>query len=93
MMDTFNDLMMSNGDVQDFHSYSSTSIPSNNTLDLPFNHDMFMSSSTSGMTTHQQQQPLQMHQRHGTMVPSNSLTQTGMHQVKYYIEIEVTFGQ
>jgi hypothetical protein len=62
MMSTYNDLMMSNGAgpsvSQDFHQYSSPMM-ANNPLDLPYNHDLFMSSSPST----QQQQSLS-HQRH-----------------------------
>ena len=67
MMTTYNDLMMSNGAgssiPQDFHQYSSPMM-GNNPLDLPYNHDLFMSPSPSTQQQQQQQQQSLSHQRH-----------------------------
>lgn len=67
MMTTYNDLMMSNGAgssiPQDFHQYSSPMM-ANNSLDLPYNHDLFMSPSPSTQQQQQQQHQSLSHQRH-----------------------------
>lgn len=92
MMNTYNDMMMPNGTgpslQQDFHRFS-PSLSNNNSLDLPFGHDIFMSPSPSG-SSQQQQMPQNRHmnvmqtqqqqQQQQSIPPS---PQTAMHQVKY----------
>lgn len=88
MMNTYNDIMMSNTNggpalQQDFHQLS-PSLMNNNSLDLPYNHDIFMSPSPSGPQQQMQQNrhmnPMQSQQQ--PSVPPQS--QAGMHQVIKY---------
>jgi hypothetical protein len=88
MMNTYNDLMMPNGNgpslQQDFHRFS-PSLSNNNPLDLPYSHDLFMSPSPSGPPPPQQQIPQSRHmngmqpQQQSSTLPS----QATMHQVTY----------
>jgi hypothetical protein len=85
MMNTYNDLMMPNGNgtplQQDFHRFS-PSLSNNNPLDLPYSHDLFMSPPPS-----QQQQQLPQNRHMNVMQsqqqPSAPPSQATTHQVKY----------
>ncbi len=83
MMNTYNDLMMPNGNgpqlQQDFHRFS-PSLSNNNSLDLQYNHDMFMSPSSSGPPPPQNRHMPVMQSQQQPSAPSS---QTTMHQVKY----------
>ncbi len=85
MMNTYNDLMMSNGNgpplQQDFHGFS-PSLSNNNSLDLSYNHDMFMSPSSSGPPPPPSQNR-HMHVMQPQQQSSAPPSQTTMHQVKY----------
>ncbi|CAF1063625.1 unnamed protein product [Adineta steineri] len=79
MMNTYNDLMMPNGNntslQQDFHRFS-PSVSNNNPLDLPYSHDLFMSSSPAGPPLPQQQQQQQKPQnRHMNVMQSQQQQQ------------------
>ena len=91
MMNTYNDLMMSNGNgpslQQDFHRFS-PSLSNNNPLDLPYSHDLFMSSSASGPPPPPPSQQQMPQNRHMNVMQTQQQTsvpppQTTMHQVKY----------
>jgi hypothetical protein len=88
-MNTYNDLMMQNGNgpslQQDFHRFSPSS-SNNNPLDLPYSHDLFMSSSPSGQPQQQQLSQnrhmnvmQQQQQQQSTALPP----QATMHQVEF----------
>lgn len=81
MMNTYNDMMMTNGNgpslQQDFHRFS-PSLSNNSPLDLPFGHDIFMSPSPSGPSQNRHVNVMQTQQQQSVPPP-----QTAMHQVKY----------
>jgi len=87
-MNTYNDLMMPNGNgpslQQDFHRFS-PSLSNNNPLDLPYSHDLFMSPSPSGPPPPQQQIPQSRHMNgmQSQQQPSTLPSQATMHQVTY----------
>jgi hypothetical protein len=85
-MNTYNDLMMSNGNgpslQQDYHRYSPSS-SNNNPLDLPYSHDLFMSPSPSGPPQPQIPQNRHMNVMQSQQQPPVPPPQTAMHQVKY----------
>jgi hypothetical protein len=85
-MNTYNDIMMPNGAgpslQQDFHRFSPSN---NNPLDLPYSHDLFMSSSPAGQPSPQQQSmPQNRHMNVMQQPPQPS--QATMHQVNTKIE-------
>jgi hypothetical protein len=86
MMNTYNDLIMPNGNgpslQQDFHRFS-PSLSNNNALDLPYSPDLFMSSSPSGPPQQQVPQNRHMNAMQTQQQTSAPPLQTTMHQVKY----------
>ena len=83
MMNTYNDMMMSNNNApplqQDYHQYSN-----NNPLDLPYSPDLFMSpGSNMGPQSVQNRHlnAMQHHQQAPPLPPSLSHPQATMHQV------------
>ncbi len=92
-MNAYNELMMPNGNSpslqQDFHRFS-PSLSNNNTHDLPYTHDIFMSPSPSGPPPPPPPQPQsQLSQnRHMNVMQTQQQQpapppQATMHQVKY----------
>lgn len=88
-MNNYNDMMMPNGNgpplQQDFHGFS-PSMSNANSLDHPYNHDLFMSSLPSGGPPPQQQMPSNRHMnvmqaQQQASIPSSQAT---MHQVKLF---------
>ena len=82
MMNAYNDLMMPNGNgpplQQDFHGFS-PSLSNNNSLDLPYNHDMFSSGPPPPPPPQNRHMPVMQPQQQ----PSGPPSQATMHQVKY----------